>query len=85
MLIKEGSLINIIQSGTETIATVTAHEDMEINGIGNGYTILFSGGDGSIFESDIIIEKSKNEYVIVGYWKDALQVKDNTLFKSYTD
>lgn len=94
MLIKEGSIINIVEGLDDSnpiLEKIVAQEDISIEGNGNGYTFLlrYDGHDRNcIFESEKIIEK-ENEFIVKGYFKDAILVirdrKEKDMYNSYMD
>jgi hypothetical protein len=94
MLIKEGSKIKIVEGNDfngYAINEIIANEDINIEN--NSYTILlrYEGSDkNNLFESDKIVRVNENNYIIYGYFKDALLVtryKNNkiAMFESYMD
>lgn len=88
MLIKEGSKLEIYDNNDERnplIEEIIANEEIELEGTGEGYTILLrsEGYDmNSIFESERIKEIGENTYEIYGYFKDALLVVQNKKYKT---
>lgn len=94
MIIKEGSIINVVEGVDDSnpiIEKIVAQEDIRIEGNGNGYTFLlrYEGHDrNSIFEADKIIEK-ENEFIVKGYFKDAILVirdrNEASMHESYLD
>lgn len=79
MIIKEGSTIKLMAGASDgtVLDEIIANEDIEIENNGRGYTILLrtEGYDSNnIFESDEIKKVDEENYIIQGYFKDALLV-----------
>lgn len=79
MIIKEGSIINIIDKDDTSMSVVekiVAQEDIEIEDNESGYTFILRHREckeNCIFESDKIYKKD-NRYIVEGYFKDAILV-----------
>lgn len=79
MIIKEGSIINIIDGlddNNPIVEKIVSQEDINIDGNGKGYTFILrceGNEENSIFVADEIIKKG-NEYIVKGYFKDAILV-----------
>lgn len=97
MLIKEGSLVYIIDKNDESTPitnTIKVEENIELEGNGNGYTFLLrSEGieENSIFVAEEIIKTCDNVYEVKGYFKDAILVinrygreAQGSMYESYT-
>lgn len=92
MIIKEGSIINIIDKDNISIPVVekiVAQEDITIEDNVSGYTFLLRHRDykeNCIFESDKIYIKD-DQYFVEGYFKDAILVVSykygNEMYESY--
>ena len=96
MLIKEGSKLRLFDGNDSLnplIDGIVTNQDIRIDKDGRGYAILLrtEGQDkNSIFESDKIICLSENNYVIHGYFKDALLIVkcknyNTAMYESYMD
>lgn len=94
MIIKEGSILEIHEGFSDgpIIENIEVNSDIEIENNGNGYTFLLRTEgyeENSIFESEKIIKKRENEYIVFGFFKDALLVvdskNDKKLYESYLD
>lgn len=98
MLIKEGSVVYIIDKNDEStpiLNTIQVEEDIQIEGNGNGYTFLLrsEGSEtNSIFEAEEIVKTCGNVYEVKGYFKDAILVinrwgcdSKGSMYGSYTD
>ena len=94
MIIKEGSKIKIVEGNDfrgYAVNNIIANEDIDIEN--NNYTILLrheGSNINSIFESDKIVRVNEDNYIIYGFFKDALLVttyKNNNIamFESYMD
>lgn len=95
MIIKEGSIIKIVDKNNINRAIVDkiiAQQDIEIKSSGSGYSFLLrhrERNENCIFESDKIYS-SNNEYIVEGYFKDALLVisdecYENIMYESYIE
>ncbi|EOU1808283.1 hypothetical protein IZT13_002867 [Clostridium perfringens] len=94
MVIKEGSIINIVEGLDDSnpiIEKIVAQEDINIDGNGKGYTFILrceGNEENSIFVADEIIKKG-NEYIVKGYFKDAILVfrdrNESSMYESYLD
>ncbi|MDG6614165.1 hypothetical protein QCF18_15120 [Staphylococcus aureus] len=94
MIIKEGSILNIIDGLDDNnliIEKIVAQEDIRIENNGEGYTFLlrYEGHDRNcIFEADKIVKK-ENEFIVKGYFKDAILVirdrNKSSMHESYLD
>lgn len=79
MVIKEGSIINIIDKNDTSMSVVgkiIAQEDITIEESESGYTFLLRHREckeNCIFESDKIYKKDSG-YVVEGYFKDAILI-----------
>lgn len=92
MIIKEGAKLKLIQGYGDNalIDEITAQEDIEV--IGGEYAILLrhEGLDtNNLFESDSIEKIDEENYIIKGFFKDALMIlkRDNSigLYQSWMD
>lgn len=92
MIIKEGSKIKIIDKNYQDIIVdeIISQQDIEIEGDGSGYSFLLRHrecNENCIFESDKIY-KANEEYIIEGYFKDAILViadkYENLMYESYS-
>lgn len=94
MIIKEGSIIKIIDKNDiarAIIDKIVAQQDIDIEGDGSEYTFLLrhrACNENCIFESGKIY-KSDKEYIVEGYFKDAILViedkYENEMHGSYMD
>ena len=94
MIIKEGSIIKIVDKNDidrAVIDKIIAQQDIEIEEDGSGYSFLLrhrESNENCIFESDKIY-KSNKEYIVEGYFKDAILVisdkYENEMYESYTE
>lgn len=94
MIIKEGSRIVLVEGYDNNIIIdeIRAEYDIEIENNGRGYAVLIRtiGYDtNNLFESDSIEKVDENNYVIRGFFKDALLIlKDGNsigLYESWMD
>jgi len=96
MIIKEGSKIKLIEGNdnkSSLIDEIIVNEDIEIKKDGNGYAILLrtEGYDNnSLFESDRIEKDNEDNYIVYGYFKDALLIvkeenRNMTMFESWME
>ncbi|AGK97388.1 hypothetical protein [Clostridium pasteurianum] len=94
LIIEEGSKIKIFDNNTPEsplIDEIIANQDIQIEGTGEGYTILLRTENyhsNSIFESEKIEKISEGNYEVYGYFKDALLVftdrnRDIGMYQSY--
>ena len=89
MIIKEGSILKIVELWTTVIENIKVQSDIEIEGDGNGYTFLLrtEGCDENcIFVACKISKEKENYYIVHGFFKEALLVsigEDNNLYGSY--
>ena len=94
MIIKEGSIIKIVDKNDiarAIINKIVAQQDIVIEGDGSEYTFLLRHrecNENCIFESEKIY-KSDKEYIVEGYFKDAILViedkYENEMHGSYMD
>lgn len=92
MIIKEGSVIKIVDGNDKErpiIDKIITDENINIEGDGSKYTFLLRHRDSNencIFESEKIY-KVNNEYIVEGWFKDAILVlsdkKENKMYESY--
>lgn len=92
MVIKEGSKIKLIEGYDDNVVIdeIIANEDIEIEGGGYAILIRTEGRDtNNLFESDSIEKVDEENYVIKGFFKDALMILKNNksvgLFQSWMD
>ncbi|GEM_PF-3127940 len=91
MLIKEGSKVKLIDwndINRPVLEEIIVQEDIKFEN--EGYTFLLATRGGTfnaIFESDKIEQKSDNEFIAKGYFKDAVLVLsdkgENYMYESY--
>lgn len=79
MIIKEGEIIKVVDKNDierAVVDKIVSQEDITIEGDGRGYTFLLRNREckeNCIFESDKIYN-SNGEYIVEGYFKDAILV-----------
>ncbi len=91
MLIKEGSKVKLIDwndINRPVLEEIIVQEDIKFEN--EGYTFLLATRGGTfnaIFESDEIEQISGNEFIVKGYFKDAVLVLsdkgENYMYESY--
>lgn len=94
MIIKEGSKLKLIEGYDNNIIIdeIVAEYDIEIENHGRGYAIMIrtKGYDtNNLFESDSIEKIDEENYIIKGFFKDALlllkQSKSVGMYQSWMD
>ena len=92
MVIKEGSKIKLIEGYDDNVVIdeIIANEDIEIEGGGYAILIRTEGRDtNNLFESDSIEKVDEENYLIRGFFKDALMIfkrdKSIGLYQSWMD
>lgn len=79
MIIKEDAIIKIVDKNDierAVVDKIVSQEDITIDGDGRGYTFLLRNRaceENCIFEADKIYN-SNGEYIVEGYFKDAILV-----------
>lgn len=91
MLIKEGSVIKLLDYSDlnrPVYKQITAQED--INFKSQGYTFLLAHRGGTfnaIFESEEVEQINESEFVVKGYFKDAVLIltdrEESSMYESY--
>lgn len=78
MLIKEGSTIKLLDYSDldrPVYEQITAQEDINFNSQGYTFLLAHRGGTlNAIFESEEVEQINESEFVIKGYFKDAILI-----------